>query len=217
MILSFLDFISEEFGIDFEGNFTPLYHITGSLNKILDDDMLKFGQPSRGPRGLCFTRSKYYSHGGMTPTPRLILNRELLVMDGYRSYPIDEWILKSKPGGIESDTWVTERPWSDKSLIQRLKGKVHFGKSQFPNLQSGKRPIHHNIKKLPKDVRSGLEVEYEERILKEITNLGKYIYAINFKDEKQYEIYKIWVDKYLLKYPHIKILLGLHRFKEVTK
>lgn len=212
-------------GIDFEGNFTPLYHITYRLSEILKADSLIPGNPIRGPKGICFTRSKYFSHGGLSI--RLILNRELLLRDGYRIYPLDEWAL-SRPKDIKTGkeaTWpykgsehVTKRSeWVNKSAI-----KSHqMGKSNFNALKSGKRPISHNIKGLP-NKSSGLEVEYEERILTPVKNLGKYIYAINFVTPDFYTKSNYPIDKlrdtimsYIEKYPHIKILTGLHRFEEI--
>jgi hypothetical protein len=219
-ILSYQDFLFE--GIDFEGNFTPLYHITGYIREIIKDDTLKPGRPSRGPKGICLTRSKYFSHSatGHGSAPRIILNREALLQDGYKIYPLDEWTLK-RPENLSDKTKVihpdTRDKWINKEAI-----KNHMGKSQFPALKAGKRPISHNIEGLP-DKSRGLEVEYEERILTDVKNLGKYIYAFNFATEDQYTqnrwsgepSYKETIDLYKSKYPHIKVLIGLTRFKEV--
>jgi hypothetical protein len=220
-------------GIDFEGNFTPLYHITGYIREIIKDDMLKPARPSRGPKGICLTRSKYFTHGGTGhgSAPRIILNREALLQDGYKIYPLDEWTLarpenSPKPGSssynidkMKAIHPETRDKWVNKEVIK----KYHMGKSQFPALKAGKRPISHNIEGLPNDKRRGLEVEYEERILTEVKNLGKYIYAFNFATEDQYTqkrwsgepSYKETIDLYKAKYPHIKVLIGLTRFKEV--
>ena len=210
----------------FEGNFTPLYHITRSLRDIIKDDMLKIGRPARGPRGICLTRSKYFSHSGAGhgASPRIILNREALLRDGYRIYPLDEWSLTRPESATGKGTLnrvypQTRDKWVNKDVIKRF----HMGKSQFPALKSGKRPISHNIEGLPNDKHSGLEVEYEERILTDVKNLGKYIYAFNFENEEQYTqhrwsgepSYKELIDLYKAKYPHIKVLLGLTHFKEV--
>lgn len=219
MILKFEVFINE--GIDFEGNFTPLYHITGHIRDIIKDDMLKPGRPARGPRGVCLTRSKYFAHGGSGhgKSPRIILNRELLLQDGYRIYPLDEWALAKPENNIDGNKEIHPDKWVNKEVVK----KHHFGKSQFPALKSGKRPISHNIEGLPKDKMSGLEVEYEERILTEVKDLGKYIYAFNFENEDQYTqkrwsgepSYKDVIELYKAKYPHIKVLLGLTSFKEI--
>jgi len=213
MIRNFYDFVLEEYEYElyFEGNFTPLYHITGAFREIIKDDTLKVGRPGRGPIGICVTRSKYFEHMGLHKYGRIILNRELLTADGYRSHPIDEWALKKPEGDFRTKDrkWVTKKPWSEPTVL-----KKNFGKSQFPETLSGKRPISHNIKGLPKDKNVGLEVEYEERILKDIKNVGKYIYAFNFEDEKKYETYKKDIEEYRKKYPHIKVLLGLYHFRE---
>ena len=152
-ILSYQDFLFE--GIDFEGNFTPLYHITGYIMEIIKDDILKHGRQLRGPNGICITRSKYFSHSGVGhgAAPRIILNREDLLQDGYKIYPLDEWALKKRPENVprlgsssynidkKSIHPYTRDKWVDKEVIK----KHHMGKSQFPALKSGKRPISHNI------------------------------------------------------------------------
>ena len=220
MILTYQDFLLEEAFLG--SDFTPLYHITYALPEILKDDELKIGRPSRGPRGTSVSRSRYYTHGTSSKMshggfPRLILNRELLTKDGYQSHPIDEWSLKKPEGGFMSQNpkWVIKKPWSDPDMIKKFKGRTHFGKSQFPNLVSGKRPISHNITGLTTDKTRGLEVEYEERILKNVKNLGKYIYAINLYDDNQVERYSEEIREYLKKYPKIKVLLG-NDFKETS-
>ena len=220
MILTYQDFLLEE--VSLGSDFTPLYHITYALPEILKTDELKIGRPGRGPRGCSVSRSKYFTHGTSSKMshggfPRLILNRELLVKDGYRSHPIDEWALKKPEGGFMSKDpkWVTKKPWADPDIIKKFKDRTHFGKSQFPNLVSGNRPISHNITGLTTDKTRGLEVEYEERILKNVKNLGKYIHAINLFDENQVERYSEEIKKYLKKYPKIKVLLG-NDFKEAS-
>lgn len=208
-ILSWFSFFNEE--LYFDENFTPLYHITNSLEKILEDDQLKVGHPARGPKGICFTRSKFFSHGFESHgrTPRIILNREKLIRNGYRIFPLDEWSLR-KINDDESDSNKSQN-WSNQDIIKRY----HFGKSNFPKIKDGKRPISHNITGLP-GKQSGLEIEFEERILKNIKNVGKFIYAFNFKDEQEYERYKMIVNEYRKKYPSIKILFGLTNFKEIS-
>lgn len=52
-ILSYNDFLIE--GIDFEGNFTPLYHTTYYIKDIIRTDSLKPDKPSRRPKGICLT------------------------------------------------------------------------------------------------------------------------------------------------------------------
>ena len=212
-----------------------------SIPDIIKDDTLKPGRPTRGPRGICLTRSKYFSHGGIGhgTSPRILLNREALLQDGYKIYPLDEWTLNRREespiprSGIYHQDKLKPTPpfprdkWVNKSILKK-KGtrNHHFGKSQFPALLSGKRPISHNIEGLPNDKRRGLEVEYEERILTDVKNLGKYIYAFNFENEDQYKSvpyylgrsgvsYKEMIDLYKAKYPHIKVLIGLTRFTEI--
>jgi len=213
IIRSFVEWINE--GVDFKENFTPLYHITSfsSLEVILKTDLLKASNVSRGPRGICLTRSKFFEHGGFSC--RLILNYEKLKLDGYRTYPLDEWALSPPKFDNGNRIYPTNRKdWMNKDL----KNKKHFGKSNFSKLIGGQRPISHNIKGLPNDKESGLEVEYEERILKDIKNLGKYIYGINFVEfiNRNKDYYYDAVKEYLQKYPHIKIFKGQFFLKEVT-
>ncbi len=212
IIKSFVEWLNE--GVDFKDNFTPLYHITRfyGLEKILETDLLKHGNPARGPKGICLTRSKFFEHAGVEC--RLILNYEKLKLDGYRSYPLDEWALSSPKGDPNGNRiYSTNRKeWVNKDSI----GRFHMGKSNFSNIS--KRPISHNIKGLSKDKNNGLEVEYEERILKDIKNLGKYIHGINLVGKPikyQSTVYKT-IKEYLQIYPHIKIYTGQFFLKEVN-
>jgi len=210
-ILSYYDFILESY---FGVNFTPLYHNTHALLNIIKDDMLKIGIPARGPKGICVSRSKYFNNDNIykQTDPKIILNREKLIEHGYHPHPIDEYILQKPQNLLQPNAeYIKQKPWANKDLIKRFKGNIHMGKSQFPHTVSGKRPIVHNIKSLPNN-NKGLSVEYEERILKDIKNVGKYIYAFNFPNEPEYLKYKDVIDEYKIKYPNIKILLN---FKEI--
>lgn len=204
----FENFVCEEF--ELKTNFTPLYHVTSpySLNKIFMDDVLKVGQPARGPLGICLTRSKHYTHDDNYTESRLILNKELLEIDGYKSFPVDEWALSKRDDPFSKHTKDIKNrsEWYDKSK------KHHFGKSQLPEIKSGKRGLRHGIENLPK--KGMLGIEFEERILKDIKNLGKYIYAINVFESKIID--KINIEEYLKKYPHIKIMLGFDNPVDIT-
>lgn len=87
-------------GVDYKGNIHPLYHSTStsSIEEILKDDTLSVStHVARGPLGICLTRSKLYQLDGNLGgiyNYRLILDRDLLLKDGYKSYPLDEWALK---------------------------------------------------------------------------------------------------------------------------
>jgi hypothetical protein len=213
MIISFTDWLGE--GLDFKENFTPLYHITTSRNleKILKSDMLKIGRPAKGPRGICVTRSKFFEES--PGDCRIILNAEELRRHGYRSYPVDEWALIDKD---RIDRSTTRKDWADKDAIRTK----HGGKSNFSKMAS--RPISHNIPSLS-HVRKGqgLEVEYEERILKQITRLGRLVYGINLMglgmtlDDGIFEFSSMrpTIENYLEKYPHIKLYKGRFYPKEV--
>lgn len=207
----FENFVCEEF--ELKMNFTPLYHVTSpnTLNRIFMDDVLKVGRPARGPLGICLTRSKYYTHDDNYAESRLILNRELLEIDGYKSYPVDEWALRNREGGRFSSKDTKDLKNRSEWARRDIK-KSHFGKSQLPEIKSGKRGLRHGIESLPK--KGMLGIEFEERILKDIKNLGKYIYAINVFESKIID--KINIEEYLKKYPHIKIMLGFDHPVDIT-
>lgn len=215
-IYNFNDWNSLLEGVDFKDNFTPLYHLTPRLVEILQGDTLKIsGKQSRGPAGICVTRSKFFEHDDNLDTSfiscRIILNYELLKRHGYKTYPVDEWSLNKNPKSREE--------WLNKSLNK----KKHLGKSYFPAIKKGIRKISHNIPSLPDKYSPdiGLEVEFEERILKEIKNLGRFIYGINFinmnaiKKFIDYSTNKNLLVNYLEKYPHIKIYIGKFFLKEI--
>lgn len=208
-----LDFISFNEGIDFEGNFTPLYHSTRSILAILNSDSLKVSMrgPARGPKGICLTRSKFFDDLGIHSSigygdyPRIILIREKLLKDGYRSYPLCELFL-SKDAKKNRSSWVNKKSLSTPNI----------SKSNFDIIGNRpKRGVHHNIKGIPNKKDCLLEVEYEERILKDVKNLGKYTYAINLMSEDDIIRYKVEISNYLKKYPDIKILIGRYNFKEI--
>lgn len=205
MIKKFWQFINE--GVDFKDNFTPIYHLTNILEAILKTDTLKASSKGRGPFGISLTRSKFFWNDQEEGSYycRLILNYELLKQDGYKFYPIDEWALI---GGIKQPLPPgTKKPW----WANHIKGR-QFGKSNFSHFQSGKRGTIHGIETLPKDIH--LSYEYEERILKDIKNLGKYIYGINILSFAKK--YTDVILEYLQKYPHIKLYTGTRFLKEVS-
>jgi len=198
-----------EEGVDFKDNIHPLYHVTSSLRNILKEDILKISSfVSRGPIGICLTRSKLYGLDGNLGNIynyRIILDRDLLLKDGYRSYPLDEWALKKNP--------KNRTEWVEKDSIKRK----NFSKSNFDKITNGPRytPNGEGILK-NKDQTSTLEVEFEERILKDIKNLHKYIYGINILSLEKDE-YKKDIMEYIQKYPYIKIYTGKFFLKEVSK
>ena len=194
-------------GVDFKDNRHPLYHATFSLGKILKEDILKISpKVSRGPIGVCLTRSKLYGLDGNLGSSiyyRLILDRDKLLIDGYRSYPLDEWALKKNP--------KNRTEWVEKDSISRK----NFSKSNFDKITNGPRYTPHGngiIKN--KDINATLEVEFEERILKDIKNLHKYIYGINILSLEN-DNYKKEIMEYIKKYPYIKIYTGKFFLKEI--
>lgn len=179
-----MDFVNEAY---LKGGRQPLYHYTRitHLSKIMETDTLKVSRVSR-PRNttsICLTRSPYFTHdGGSLTAPRIVLDSDKLRKHGYNSLPVDEIGIAGK--GMDKN----------------------FTKSNFKNIKSGKRPVHSGLD-LPSPVGStnmGLEVEYEERIHKDIKDVGKYIISIEFYNES--EIRRLHgLSDYLEKYPHIVI------------
>jgi hypothetical protein len=91
-IKKFDDFVNEAY---LKGGRQPLYHYTSdySILKILSDDLLKTSNVVRpkGTKAICLTRNPYFTHdGGVKTSPRIVLDYDKLIRDGYRSYPVDE-------------------------------------------------------------------------------------------------------------------------------
>lgn len=183
MIKKFNEFISEELAY-LAGHRQPLYHFTQRLNSILDDDMLKLGNPARGSHGktkaICVTRNPDFSEHGST---YIELDYSKMLNDGYKAYPVDEW------------AWLRNGT-QNKEAIKHY----NFNKSQFPEVLSGRRGTKHGTN-IPHKL-GMLETEFEERFYTDIKNIGKYIISINF-DRNRNQDYKL--EKYLKEYPHIKV------------
>ena len=195
----------------FNEGFTPLFKV-GISTSVIKEDLLdiKYCHASRGPKGHCFSRSKYFLHDNDLFRTRIIFNREKL-SQRYRIYPFDEVNL--------SKTKDDKIGWYSNNL--------KFHKASFPlkNNSDGKKvrqPRHGLTSVSFKECL--LEQEFEERILSNIPNLGRYIYAINFWDDKYINNYCGFessanyyiVKNYLEKYPHIKVLSGYTKFEDKT-
>lgn len=195
MIKKFEEFINESY---LGGHRQPLYHFTRNLDTILKTDLLKMSKPARGTYGktlsISVTRNVDYADAGDI---FFELDYSKLYNDGYIAYPVDEWA------------------WNRDGTVNKNTKKYSFGKSNFREIESGRRGIKHNISNLPKI--GSLEIEFEERFYKNIENLGKYIISINGPELH----YSSNIEKYLEKYPHIKIYSvdkNNHRIKkEITK
>ena len=189
---SFMEFTNESY---LSGSRAPIYHYTGvyRIVSIIKSDELRMGNPCRpkGSKAICLTRSPYFTHdGGASNDPRLVLDIDKLRNDGYISYPFDE---------IGSEFVKKNR----RSGTPNSKEEKNFIKSNFQSIKSGQRNVNHGLN-LPK-VGSGMEVELEERIYKDIKNIGKYIISIEFVDDP-IRIYPE-LSNYLKKYTDIKINL----------
>lgn len=191
-VKTFQEFVNEAY---LEGSRQPLYHYTflSRLSSIIESNILKMGTPARprGSKAICLTRNPYFSHDGVGLECRISLDYDKLKNDGYRSHPFDE------VGTVTKDT-----------------KNINFIKSNFPSIKQGKRNIQHGLD-LPK-IGTGLEVEFEERIYKDIKNIGKYIISIDFSNESTALRLSV-LDRYLEEYPHIKIKVFDEKYKSQTK
>lgn len=192
IIKKFDDFVNESY---LKGSRQPLYHYTSNygITKILSDDLLKTSLVSRpkGTKAICLTRNPYFTHdGGVKTSPRIVLDYDKLIRDGYRSHPVDEIGIAAR--GM------------DRNLI----------KSNFKEIKSGTRGTKHGLD-LPKNPK--LETEFEERIYKDIKNLGNYIISIDFtKIPNSINEIKSYLDKY----PHIIVNVydseNRHKVTDIT-
>lgn len=193
----------------FNEGFTPLFKVDIS-DSVIKQDLLniKYCLASRGPKGHCFSRSKHFLHDSKSFTGiRLIFNREKL-SQRYRIYPFDEINLSkikdNKKGWFNNN----DKNYHKASFIL----KKHSNSKYFRQPRHGLTSI--DFKECI------LEQEFEERILSNIPNLGRYIYAINFWDDKAIDGYFKYnyslIENYIKKYPHIKILCGYTKFEDKT-
>lgn|ERR1035437_3597987 len=190
-----------------------LYHTMASdyfFLKIIQKDMIEMKKcrPSRGPIGLCVSRNINWTNDGNNHL-RIVLDSDLLLRHGIKSYPIQELAYPSpvKSGGRRVDTTPGYGYQTTNTVFMNVwKGDLEFAKS-------GKRMHPHNIDSLPQ--KRMMEVEFEERIFKDIKNLGKYIVYIDFTDEK--DLSNPILSEYLKKYPHIKVRMMDRELPHIVK
>ena len=174
-----------------------LYHTinTGAFVKmIMDNDEIKPGMVSRGPAGICFSRSANWTNE-LSNSYRFVLDTDLLIRDGYRPVPLQELMYNVRSNGKAN---VTQNVW---------KGRLDWYKNS-------KRTTPHGVDTLPSHDKSIMETEFEERILENITNVGKYIVYIDFVEPPTGDLLNSLV-KYVTKYPHIsaRIMNKTHSHK----
>lgn len=139
---------------------------------------IKGSDKERQIKSISVSRSSnfvYHKHGA-----RIMLDTDKLIKDGYKPKPFDEFGHAINLGKKSIDT-------------SKHRHYKHL-KSVFHNLD--KDLIDHII---------GDDEEYEERIYKDIKNLGKYIIFIDFMDMYIYKRHKEDLIGYIEKYPHIKV------------
>ncbi len=180
-LYNFNDFVNESY---LKGSRQPLYHGTKRLNQILQEDTLKVHKPAFDPLGrdsISFTRSKFYMDYGDI---RLLLDADLMHADNYYTEPVDE-------------------------IGMAIGKNNHFNNPKYAGYSKANiafKNTPHNLN-IPKTrTVFNMAQEHEERIYKNITNLGKYIMEIIFDDKTIIpHDYRKAIDDYLEKYPHILI------------
>jgi hypothetical protein len=183
MIFSFEEFVNESY---LKSGRQLLYHYTSYLDKILETDLLKTSQAADKKISISFTRSPYYSEISLAGV-RLVLESDKLKIHGYNVVPYDE----------VGKVVVKKKDKTDKRFKTYSKVNPYI-KNRYIINNVGIKP--NNDEKYP------LEWEYEERIFKDIPNLGKYLVAIDIS-EKYIMKYIDKLKNYLDKYPHIEVTL----------
>ncbi len=177
-----------------------LYHTSYSstrLDSILSGDILKVGKNARGPVGVCFSRSINWTND-LNNDFRFVLDSDLMIRKGYRAYPLQELMYRKDKG------WEVNK---DASLYRNVwKGNMNWYKK-------GQRQAPHNIDSLPKE--RLMEIEFEERVLREIIGLGRFVIYIDIVSENHLK--SDILKEYLIKYPHIKVRLMNRKLSHITK
>jgi hypothetical protein len=184
-IKQFTDFLNEAY---LKGGRQPLYHHTYRLKDIFASDTLKTSTPSYSKKGekysksISLTRVNYIRLNGCSFNIRLVLDIDALNRDGYITEPFDE-------------IGYNKKHTKD----------IPIFKSHGVQKRSSKTITVHKVAGLPQFDDSGIQPEYEERCYKDITNLGKYIIAVEFSTIDVFTNHKEHILEYLEKYPHIEL------------
>jgi hypothetical protein len=178
-----------------------LYHTirnTKYAKMVMDDDEIKIGGGvSRGPKGICMSRSINWTNQ-LSNNFRFVLDSDLLIRGGYKPYPLQELIYKC----LHSTEVIIPN-------INVWKGNLDWYKKS-------KRTTPHGVSNLPDHTKSVMETEFEERILKNIKNAGKYIVYIDFTSYPTGEVLDSLI-KYIEKYPHIKARIMDRKSSHIVK
>ena len=171
------------------GGRSPIYHFTNRIKAIITSDILKTSYPSADKFGninekiKSISLTRFPNLASINVDARIELDTNKLTKNGYKPYPIDEI------GTIASKQKIS---------------KPHFKKF----LAYTRRAVHNNINSMEDSYTStsqgDFEYEYEERIDKDIINLGKYITYIDISDDKFSDIQEE-LSEYIKKYPHIVV------------
>lgn len=176
----------------------PLYHWCsfGRFEDNIKGNKLTAKTQARGPVSICFSRNINWSNDGGNQDIRFVLDQDLLIRNGYKIYPIQELMYAKEADIRKSRRDIDRNVW---------KGNLDW-------IKKGQRGHPHNIETLPKKII--METEFEERILTDVNNLGKYLLFIDIPDRKY--LVKDLIN-YLIKYPNIKIRLVNGKRSHITE
>lgn len=153
---------------------------------MIETDQLNVGNPAYSKnrkrrfhpdqlKSISLTRSSSFVYR----TNRIVLDADKLRLDGYIPEPFDEYGFAVSVNGSDLSKGGKSTHWNNlKSVIHGL------------NVYKG-------------NPRIGEDEEYEERIYKDILNIGKYIIYIDVKELKAFNM--PYIINYIKKYPHIKV------------
>ena len=179
-----------------QGQRAPLYHFTENLYKLIKDDILNLGQPSypKNIKAICLTR--FPGYGEAKGSNRLQLDTNKLIRAGFKPTTI-----------AEIGSMVSSRIKKDDE-IPAWKAKQFYGYSkpfqQGLTFTHGVDYTNFDFKNPKISNYMPIEFEFEERIYKPISNIGKYIDFIDLNREPTKEQVKLLID-YIKKYPHIVV------------
>jgi hypothetical protein len=166
-----------------------LFHHTyiSALKEIINHDVLRVNRTCDKVTSISFTRCSYYSDAYVE---RIVLDYNLLKIDGYNTTPYDEVTMNLR-NHLDNDSFKI-----------KTKGYSKVNPNTFGRCINNK--LNTKITHIGKT--DPLEWEYEERIFKNIKNLGKYIISIETNIHHLKHLI-LPLKNYIDKYPHIEIIL----------
>lgn len=193
MLVTINNFINESY---LKGGRHLLYHFTRStyIKSILKDDTLKISRTADDEQAICFTRSSYFQDH--SSSIRIVLDSDLLKRYNYTAVPYDEIIKTISKDGTKISDFDEFKGYSKsnpKSYGRKTTHKISLKQDGFGHMKG-----YGDL--------DGLEWEYEERVYKDIKNLGKCVVYLDLTERELNDNLEL-VKTYLDKYPHIEIVL----------